>query len=66
VPACKYRNSHKRSRSVDEFREWLQGRVFARATQTCAPTGEHVTRGWKIDTGDVIFYFELARLSEAV
>jgi hypothetical protein len=42
----------------------VAGRVFAKATQTCAPSGEQLTRRCKIDNGDVIFYFELARLSE--
>ena len=64
VPACKYCNSHKSSRSVEEFRKWLQSQVFASAKQTRTPAGEHVTRRWKIDTGDVVFYFELARLSD--
>ena len=64
VPACKYCNSHKSSRSVEEFRKWLQSQVFARAKQIRTPAGEHVTRRWKIDTADVVFYFELARLSD--
>jgi 5-methylcytosine-specific restriction endonuclease McrA len=64
VPACKFCNSHKSSRSVEEFREWLRARVFGSATETRARVGEHVTRRWKIDTDDVVFYFELARLSE--
>ena len=37
VPACKYCNSHKSSRSVEEFREWLQARVFAKATRPARP-----------------------------
>jgi 5-methylcytosine-specific restriction endonuclease McrA len=65
VPACKYCNSHKSSRSVEEFREWLQARVFAKAPQTCAPSDEQVIRRWKMDASDVIFYFELAGLSES-
>jgi hypothetical protein len=39
--------------------------VFAKAKQTRAPGGEHVTRRWKIDTNAVVFYFELARLSDS-
>jgi hypothetical protein len=30
--------------------------MFARAKQPRALAGEHVTRRWKIDTGDVIFF----------
>src|ERR1700730_4966251 len=63
VPACKYCNSHKSSRSVEEFREWLQARVFDKAKHPRAPAGEHVTRRWKINAEAVVFYFELARLS---
>jgi hypothetical protein len=61
VPACKYCNSHKSSRSVEEFREWLQARVFDKAKHPRAPAGEHVTRHWKINAEAVVFYFELAR-----
>jgi 5-methylcytosine-specific restriction endonuclease McrA len=64
VPACKYCNSHKSSRSVEEFRKWLKSQVFASAKKARTPAGEHVTRRWKIDTADVVFYFELARLSD--
>jgi HNH endonuclease len=64
VPACKYCNSHKSSRSVEEFREWLQARVFDEAKHPRTPAGEHVTRRWKINTEVVVFYFELARLSD--
>src|SRR5215831_10593601 len=32
VPACKYCNSHKSSRSVEEFRQWLQALLFDQAT----------------------------------
>jgi hypothetical protein len=64
VPACKFCNSHKSSRSVEEFREWLRARVSGSATETRTPIGEHVTRRWKIDTDCVVFYCELARLSE--
>ena len=65
VPACKFCNSHKSSRSVEEFREWLQARMFTKAQQTQAPAGAWVTRLWKIDTDAVVFYFELARLSNS-
>jgi 5-methylcytosine-specific restriction endonuclease McrA len=64
VPACKYCNSHKSSRSVEEFREWLRAGVLANGKQTRAPAAEHVTRRWKIDTDPVLFYFELARLTD--
>ena len=65
VPACKYCNSHKSSRSVEEFREWLQARVFDKAKHPRAPAGEHVTRRWKINAEAVVFYFELAQLSDS-
>jgi 5-methylcytosine-specific restriction endonuclease McrA len=62
VPACKYCNSHKSSRSVEEFRLWLQARVFDKAKHVRPPVGEPVPRRWKINAEAVIFYFELARL----
>src|SRR5271156_21593 len=46
VPACKYCNSHKSSRSVEEFREWLQARVWAKTKQTRPPAAERVARCW--------------------
>jgi hypothetical protein len=62
VPACKYCNSHKSSRSVEEFREWVQTMVFDQATHARAPGGKYVPRRWKIKSETVVFYFELARL----
>jgi hypothetical protein len=38
--------------------------VFDKAKHPRAPAGEHVTRRWKIDAEAVVFYFELARLSD--
>jgi HNH endonuclease len=64
VPACKYCNSHKSSRSVEEFREWLQARVFDEAKHPRTPASD-VTRRWKINAEAVVFYFELARLSDS-
>src|SRR6266436_9473027 len=31
VPACKYCNSHKSSRSVEQFRQWVQKLLFDKA-----------------------------------
>src|SRR5215471_6496069 len=62
VPACKYCNSHKSSRSVEEFRQWLQALLFDQATHARAPGGKYVLRRWKINSETVVFYFELARL----
>src|SRR5215469_8605992 len=58
VPACKYCNSHKSSRSVEEFRQWLQTVGFDRATHACSPGGKYVPRRWKINYETVVFYFE--------
>ena len=59
VPACKYCNSHKSSRSVEEFRQWLQALLFDQATYARAPGGKYVPRRWKINSETVVFYFEL-------
>ena len=61
VPACKYCNSHKSSRSVEEFRQWLQTLVCEQATHARALGGEYGPRRWKINSEAVVFYFELAR-----
>ena len=63
MPACKYCNSHKSSRSVEEFREWLQARVFDKSKHPREPAGQQVTRRWKINAEAVVFYFELVQLS---
>ena len=63
VPACKYCNSHKSSRTVEQFRQWVQALVFDKAKRDGAPLGEQGLGRWKITAGAVIFYFELARLS---
>jgi 5-methylcytosine-specific restriction endonuclease McrA len=63
VPACKYCNSHKSSRSVEEFRHWLQALVSDKAKHALAPVGE--PRRWKINAEAVVFYFELARLPKS-
>ena len=65
VPACKYCNSHKSSRTVEQFRQWVQARVFDKAKRGGAPLGKHVLGRWKIKAGAVVFYFELARLSNS-
>ena len=62
VPACRYCNSHKSSRSVEEFRQWLQALVCEQATPARALGGEYGPRRWKINSEAVVFYFELARL----
>lgn len=58
VPACKYCNSHKSWRSVEQFREWVRTRLSGQAKNT-------VPRGWRINAEGVIFYFELAVLGRA-
>ena len=63
VPACKYCNSHKSSRSVEQFRQWVQALVFDKAKRAGAPLGKQGLGRWKIKAGAVVFYFELARLS---
>jgi hypothetical protein len=63
VPACKYCNSHKSSRSVEQFRQWVQAIGFDKIGRDGAPFGKQGLGGWKIKAGAVVFYFELARLS---
>jgi HNH endonuclease len=58
VPACKYCNSHKSWRSVEQFREWVRARLSGQAKDT-------VPGGWRINAEGVIFYFELAVLGRA-
>jgi 5-methylcytosine-specific restriction endonuclease McrA len=65
VPACKYCNSHKSSRSVEQFRQWVQALVFDKTKRDDAPLGKHGLGRWKIKAGAVVFYFELARLSNS-
>jgi hypothetical protein len=62
VPACKYCNSHKSSRSIEEFRQWLQALVCEQANHARALGGEYGPRRWKVNSEAVVFYFELARL----
>jgi len=59
------RNSHKSSRSVEEFRQWLQALVREQATHARALGGEYGPRRWKINSEAVVFYFELARLLDS-
>ena len=59
VPACKYCNSHKSSRSVEEFRQWVRARIFDNGV----PLSNQVRR-WKIKNGSVVFYFELAEVPQ--
>jgi hypothetical protein len=65
VPACKYCNSHKSSQTVEQFRQWVQALVFDNAKRYGAPLGKHGLGRWKIKAGAVVFYFELARLSNS-
>ena len=43
----------------------MQAQVFDKAKHSRALAGEHVTRRWKINAEAVVFYFELARLSDS-
>jgi 5-methylcytosine-specific restriction endonuclease McrA len=61
VPACKYCNSHKGSRSVEQFRQWVHTLVFDKAKRDGAALGKQKLGRWKIKAGAVVFYFELAR-----
>jgi hypothetical protein len=65
VPACKYCNSHKGSRSIEQFRQWVQELVFDQAKGDGAPLDKQGLGCWKIKGGAVVFYFELARLSNS-
>jgi 5-methylcytosine-specific restriction endonuclease McrA len=62
VPACKYCNSHKSSRSVEQFRLWVHARQLEEARRGTAPAGEQLLKRWKITAETVIFYFELTQL----
>ena len=62
VPACKYCNSHKSSRSVEEFRQWLQALVCEQANHARALGSDYGPRRWKVNSEAVVFYFKLARL----
>jgi hypothetical protein len=61
VPACKYCNSHKSSRSVEEFRQWLQALACEQANHARALGGEYGPRRWKVNSEAAVFYFELGR-----
>jgi hypothetical protein len=63
VPACKHCNSHKRSQSVEQFRQWVHALVFDKAKREGAPLDQQGPRRWKIKAGALVFYFEIARLS---
>jgi hypothetical protein len=43
----------------------LQALVCEQANHSCALGGEYGPRRWKVNSGAVLFYFELARLSTA-
>ena len=60
VPACKYCNSHKSSRSVEEFRQWVRARIC----DNSVPLSNQVLGRWKINNGRVAFYFELAEVRQ--
>ena len=60
MPACKYCNSHKSSRSVEEFRQWVRARIF----DNSVPFNNQVLGRWKINNGRVVFYFELAEVRQ--
>src|SRR6516164_6271378 len=60
VPACKYCNSHKSSRSVEEFRQWVR----TRSSDNSVPLSNQVLGRWKINNGSVVFYFELAEVRQ--
>ncbi len=62
VPACRYCNSHKSSRSVEQFRQWVQKLLFDKTKHAGRPVGEQARRRWKTNAEAVVFYFELARL----
>src|SRR5216683_6831854 len=62
VPACRYCNSHKRSRSVEQFRQWVQKLLFDKTKHAGRPVGEPARRRWKTNAEAVVFYFELARV----
>ena len=60
VPACKYCNSHKSSRSVEEFRQWVRTRL----SDNSVPLSNQVLGRWKINNGSVVFYFELVEVRQ--
>ena len=62
MPACKYCNLHKSSRSVEEFRQWVRARI----SDNSVPLSNQVLGRWKINNGSVVFYFELAEVCNRV
>jgi 5-methylcytosine-specific restriction endonuclease McrA len=60
VPACKYCNSHKSSRSVEEFRQW----VGTQLSDNSVPLSNQALGRWKINNGRVVFYFELVEVRQ--
>ena len=60
VPACKYCNSRKSSRSVEEFRRWVRTRL----SDNSVPLSNQVLGRWKINNGSVVFYFELIEVRQ--
>jgi hypothetical protein len=63
VPACRYCNSHKGSKSIEQFRQWAQALVSDKAKRDAAPLWKQGLGPWKIKAAAVVFYFEFARLS---
>jgi 5-methylcytosine-specific restriction endonuclease McrA len=61
VPACKYCNSRKSWRSVEQYREWVRTHLSEKRGGS-NPFGKQVLRRWRIQRGHVVFYFEVARL----
>jgi hypothetical protein len=65
VPACRSCNSYKGSRSVEQFRQWVHTLVSDNAKPDGAPLGKPGLGHWKIEAGAVVFYFEIAQLSNS-
>jgi HNH endonuclease len=60
VPACKFCNTHKASRTVEEFREWLRTLATGWPRNAAARRLDNqLDRLWLISSDEVIFYFEL-------
>ena len=49
--------------SVEQFRQWVQARLVDNAKHLGTPLSKQVRRRWNVKAETLVFYFELAGLS---
>jgi hypothetical protein len=59
VPACKYCNTRKSSRTVEEFRDWVRVRATPHAQDAALLPDDRLYKRWLVSAEQVTFYFEL-------